>query len=185
MTRYLEKFEYFRHFFKLKFKIQSIHQLIQITLNQSFCEDLMKQSLPYIIYFLCWLIALTFALGALGMLLPQVFSMLVLLPYMISFYLMARHFVKKMKDAPDMTTRWYLSIGCATAFWFYSIIAGIVGIFLLQGGVDFAPIAHALSSTAFVFVFLSIFLMVNAFLVLLGFWFLGKPTQMMLKKYQK
>ena len=145
----------------------------------------MKQSLPFIIYFLCWLIALTFALGALGMLLPQVFSVLVLLPYMISFYLMARHFVKKMKAIPDMTTRWHLSIGCATAFWFYSIIAVIVGIFLLQGGVDFAPIAHALSSTAFVLVFLSIFLMVNAFLVLLGFWFLGKPTQMMLNKYNQ
>ena len=145
----------------------------------------MKHSLPYIIYFLCWLIALTFALGALGMLLPQVFSVLVLLPYMISFYLMARHFVKKMKTIPDMTSRWHLSIGCATAFWFYSIIAGIVGIFMVQGRIDFAPITNALSSGAFVLIFLLIFLMVNAFLVLLGFWFLGKPTQMMLKKYQK
>ncbi|MFC3901537.1 hypothetical protein SAMN05421749_101191 [Acinetobacter marinus] len=142
----------------------------------------MKVAFPFILYFLCWLIVLTFALGALGMLLPQVFSMLVLLPYMISFYLMTRHYLKKKHAVPDMALRWHLSIGCATAFWLYSIVAGLIGIFLLQGSVDLAPLWHALNSFAFVLIFASIFLMVNAFLVLLGFWFLGKPAQMMLKK---
>ncbi|GAA5011324.1 hypothetical protein GCM10023206_19520 [Acinetobacter puyangensis] len=135
--------------------------------------------------FSLWLIIFTVVLGFLGMLSAQIVSMFALLPYLLAFYLMALRFVKVNKVLPSSMQRWQLSIGCASIFWLYSIVAGLIGLFIAQGRIDFAAIQHAFSSGAFVIVFLGIFFILNAFLVFLGYWFLGNPTAKMLAHHHK
>lgn len=149
------------------------------------CDMTMPKTLPFILNFLMWLIVFTVLLGLSGIIFPQILSMLVLLPYLLSFFLMAQRFIKKTQQTPNMAQRWQLSIGCATTFWLYSILTGLLGIFIAQGRIDFSAIQHAFSSWAFLLVFSAIFLILNAFLVLLGYWFLGKPTAKMLEHMVK
>lgn len=136
----------------------------------------MSQLFPSYAIFSAWLISFTILLGFLGMLSSEVASMFALLPYLLAFYLMTFRFLKVNKSVPSNKQRWQLSIGCASAFWLYSILASLIGLFIIQGKIDFAPIQHAFSSAALVILLMGTFFILNAFLVFLGYWFLGKPT---------
>lgn len=135
------------------------------------------------LFFLVWLIVLTVLLGIVGAFFSQIVSYIILFPFIIAFFLMAQRFVKTYQFAPDSKQRWQLSSGCTSIFWLYSVVAGVIGLMLVQGKIDFAPLMYALHNSTFVIFFIGIFLCVNALLVGLGFWFLGKPTQKMLKHH--
>ncbi|KAA8735285.1 hypothetical protein F4V57_00330 [Acinetobacter qingfengensis] len=135
-------------------------------------------------YFLLWLIVLTVLLGIIGAFLPQFFSMLILMPYVIAFYLMTNRFLKHYHRLPDKKQRMQLSTGCATIFWCYSIVAGYIGLMLTQKTLtpDFSSLWLALHNQTFVIFLIGLFLCVNALLVGLGYWFLGKPAARMLEQ---
>ncbi|MCH4247056.1 MAG: ABZJ_00895 family protein [Acinetobacter populi] len=145
----------------------------------------MTRLLPSYAIFSMWLITFTFLLGFLGMLSAQIVSLFALLPYLLAFYLMTVRFVKVNKILPTVTQRWQLSLGCTTIFWLYSILAGIIGLLMTQGHIDFGALKQAFSNIIFVIIFLGIFFILNAFLVVLGYWFLGNPTAKMLAHYHK
>lgn len=134
--------------------------------------------------FLIWLILSTMVVGMLGMLLPQLFSLMILLPYIIAFVHMALRFVKKFQLLPTTKQRWQLSIGCASIFLLYSCLAGGLGLILSQDG-DINALYQVLGNTHFVIFFVGLYLCINAILVMLGYWFLGKPTAKMLAYYQQ
>ncbi|TXJ07907.1 MAG: hypothetical protein E6Q25_06815 [Acinetobacter sp.] len=134
------------------------------------------------VYFLLWLIASTILCGLLGIVLPQLLSLLILFPYILSFVNMAMRYVKKFQHLPNTTQRWQLSIGCASIFLLYSTLAGIIGLMLTQNA-SLSDLYAALNNLSFVIFFVGLYLCINAILVLLGYWFLGKPTTRMLKYY--
>lgn len=145
---------------------------------------------PSFIRFALYFFATTCGFGLLGMLitqtssalLNQILSFSVLLPYLISFYLMTQHYIKTHHAVPQNAQRWKLSFGCVGIFWLYSLLAMGAGLLMSGENLD----QSALSSLMFIGLLLGIMLIgLSLLLILLGYFFLGKPAQIMLTHAQK
>lgn len=140
--------------------------------------------------FTLWFIVTTAVFGLIAMITTQIgfsflipfFSMSIMLPYMISFYLMTKHFIKKYQTVPEKKQRWQLSLGCLGIFWMISIIAGLLS--MLISGADFSQIDGG-AMVFFVLILGGYLMLINILLVVLGYFFLGKPASMMLSHLQR
>ncbi len=135
------------------------------------------------LYFLLWLVIVTIILGLIGMYFPKLVSQAVIVPYISAFYIMAQRYVKKYAVLPSKIQRWQLALGCIVIFWLYSIAAGVLGLWLTTGQLDFTPVREALGTGQFLTIFIGLFVFIDTILILFSYWFLGKPTAKMLAHY--
>ena len=135
---------------------------------------------------------ITCVFGIVGMLisqsgyamLNQFLSFSVLFPYMVSFYLATQHFIKKFNTTPQGKQRWLFSFGCLGIFWLYTFISVVIGTWVSDAQINVQELQAALSSPLFIMIFLPVILFFNLLLLFLGYAFLGKPAQIMLKHDQ-
>lgn len=140
--------------------------------------------------FSLWFIIVTSIFGLLAMLVSQsgisflipFFSASIMLPYMIAFYLMTQHFIKKHQTTPQPKQRWMLSLGCLFIFWVYTFIAGAIGLWLSDIHLAQQDMG---AYVFFILIFGGYLIGINLMLVLLGYFFLGKPAEIMLKHQQR
>ena len=143
-----------------------------------------------LLQFSIWLIVTTAIFGLIAMITIQsglsvlipFFSMSIMLPYMVSFYLMTKHFIKKYQTVPNKKQRWLLSFSCIGIFWAISLFAGLVSMYL--SGADFSHIDGG-ALVFFVLIFGAYIIGINLLLVVLGYFFLGKPATMMLSHHER
>jgi lysylphosphatidylglycerol synthetase-like protein (DUF2156 family) len=137
--------------------------------------------------FLIWLIVFTCLLGALGALLPSLASKLILLPYACAFYLMSSRLIKRQQALPNQQQRIMLAIGCVVVFWVYSVLAGYLGLMLVQQTLhpEWGNIFYAFENQSFVTFIIAAFLFMNALLIGLSYWFLAKPAARILAQQAK
>ena len=140
-----------------------------------------------LLHFLIWLVVVTVlfgvvALGCAALGIPffnQAISMLIMLPYMISFYQTTQYFIKKYDTLPTNKQRWLISISCVMIFWIYSVIAGFIGLWLSDVQIQLKEIPPM---NSLLLLFIGYIFIINAFLILMGYFFLGKPAQIMLER---
>ena len=140
-----------------------------------------------LLHFLIWLIVATLLFGLVALVctsfgipfFSEAISMLIMLPYMMSFYQMTQHLVKKYHVLPNKPQRWLLSIGCVVLFWLYTFGAGMLGIWLSGAEIRLKEIPPL---NDLMLLFLGFVLLINIFLVVIGYFFLGKPAEIMLER---
>lgn len=152
--------------------------------------DSMPSLGPSLFRFGLYFLIMTSMFGLLGMLvaqsnhalLNQIFSFTVLLPYLISFYLATQYFIKTYKTTPKAQHRWQFSLGCLIIFWAYTIITVIIGMLLTQTSFNTDSLAQLLKMPLLLLILASVMLLFNLMIFLVGFWFLGKPANIMLQR---
>ena len=143
-----------------------------------------------LVHFLMWLVVVTVLFGVVALVctslgLPffsEAISMLIMLPYMISFYQMTKHFVKKYQTSPSTLQRWLLSLGCILVFWLYTFGAGMLGMWLSGASLQFNGLPPL---NSMMLLFLGYLVVVNLFLLFIGYFFLGKPAHIMLARQNR
>ncbi|MFB2538776.1 MULTISPECIES: ABZJ_00895 family protein [unclassified Acinetobacter] len=142
---------------------------------------------PYYRLFSIWLIALTVLFNLIGMIsnsIAQVMSILILLPFMIAFFMMCKKYAKEQKAGLNKKQRWSIAMTCSALFWIYLILANLVG-YLIQFGFNFQSLADAFSQNMIIILTIGVFFCVNAVLTGLGYYFLGKPLDMMIQHHHR
>lgn len=124
------------------------------------------------------LTGLTIVFGLIGIYLPHVVSYLALLPYFISFWIMARYFTRQF-GLPQRRQRNYMAIGALLIFWGYSVIAGAIGIQLSHQWAVLAQVDWNVLS-----LWLGLLAFINLILWMISYWFLGTPLRILYKANQ-
>lgn len=141
---------------------------------------------PYYRIFSIWLIAGTVIFNLLGMIstkLATILSMMILLPYMLAFFMMCKKYAQEHSTLLDQKQRWKISIMCASLFWLYTLLTNMLS-YLVINGFNMQPLLEAFSHGIILLFTLGAFLCINALISGLGYYFLGKPLQMMQKYHQ-
>lgn len=145
---------------------------------------------PSFLRFGLYFFAVTCGFGLFGILLTllgfafliQLLSYVVLLPYLISFYLMTQHYLKNHQAIPPNKQRWQLSLGCLIIFWLYTLFTILINLYLSNTEFNFMSIQQLFAVPSFAILIGFAFCSLNLLLLILGYAFLGKPAKIMLSQ---
>lgn len=159
---------------------------IKFSQDDLFLDVKLMNFSPYYRVFSIWLIAGTVLFNLLGMIstkLAAIMSMMILLPYMVAFFIMCKRYAEEHHTVLDQKQRWRIAIMCSSLFWLYTLATNILS-YLIMNGFNLQPLLEAFNHGVVLLFTLGAFLCINALISGLGYYFLGKPLQMMQKYHQ-